>query len=75
MAEQVWIPHKLYSMGKNKPCLRSNKATKSGEKNIGFGSPSRLVVRVSRSTVTPSVFVLATAQLCQEKGLKSGANT
>ena len=50
MAKQTWIPHKLCSVGEDKPCLRSNVATKLDEKcEWGLSSPSRLVMSMSRS--------------------------
>ena len=38
--EQAWIPHKRCSIGEKKPRLRSDEATKSGQKiYMGLNSP------------------------------------
>ena len=40
VVEQAWILHKRYSIGEDKPHLRFNEATKSGQKiYMGLDSP------------------------------------
>ena len=53
VAEQAWIPHKWCLVGEDKPRMRSDEATKLGQKmHMRLGFPLRLVVNMSNNCVS-----------------------